>query len=136
VIPYIFLLVGIYKSPDVFPVNEKRIETEGIDPDLVELTPKEMGRRSSYDERNVLVHRRRSSIAEAMEELGLKSRYMEEDNPPSTEPTAAQKRLSQLVITAGMFETMDETEENDKKAIDVPGSDPSEEDQGTDDQKS
>lgn len=69
-VPFFMLFVAIYKSPSEYPdtaeiIAEKKklIELDAFnDPDLVELTPAEMGRRMSYDEPNVLVQRRRSTI--------------------------------------------------------------------------
>lgn len=72
IVPTVGLLGAIYFYPDDFPMkDEEVIEKEGIDPNLVELTPEEMGRRSMYDEQNELIHRRRSSISATMEELGI-----------------------------------------------------------------
>jgi hypothetical protein len=72
-VPTVLLLYAVYDFPDEYHTpDEKEIETEGIDPDLVELTMEEMGRRTSYDETNVLVQRRKSSIIATMEELGMK----------------------------------------------------------------
>jgi hypothetical protein len=114
VLPTIYLLVSVYQSPSVFPIDRKKIETEGVDPDLVELTPKEMGRRSSYDEKNVLIHRRRSTISQTMEELGMKSGQMEEV-PTSQELNMVHKRLSRLILK-GEFDTIEETDD-DKNII-------------------
>ena len=72
------------------------IEKDGIDPDVVELTPKEMGRRMSYDQQNDLLHRRRSTIRAKMSELGLSAEMARdvEDEPPNE----GRHRLSLLVL--------------------------------------
>ena len=96
-VPTALLLIAIMRMPDDFPVDEKKIETEGIDPDLVEMTREEMGQRKSYDEQNVLIHRRRSSISQTMDELGLtRSEQME----VSARSTPSQRRLSALATMA------------------------------------
>ena len=71
IVPTVLLLAAIEKMPDEFPIDEKKIEQEGINPDLVEMTREELGRRTSYDERNILIHRRRSTISQEMDKLGL-----------------------------------------------------------------
>lgn len=102
-VPYLMNLVMIYKVPDDFPIDEKQIATHGINPDLVELTPAEMGRRSSYDARNEMVAARRSTIAKTMTELGLRSSDYGNDDarPEEPEPTLAQRRLSAMVLGYG-----------------------------------
>lgn len=96
IIPYSMVFITILRTPAVFPVDEKKIEKDGIDPDVVELTPKEMGRRVSYDERNDLVYRRRSTIRTKMSELGLSVQMARdfEDEPPDE----GRRRLSALVL--------------------------------------
>jgi hypothetical protein len=126
-VPFIFLLVAIYKSPDdTFEVDEKKIVTEGIDPALVELTPKEMGRRSSYDEQNVLAIRRRSSISQVMEEMGLRSKDFVETEEQPKEMTRAQKRLSELVTSGHVMETIEDivSEDDASAARDATTADP------------
>lgn len=92
IMPTIGLLVAIYFYPNEFPtIDEKVIETEGIDPDLVEMTPQEMGRRSAYDETNILIHKRRSSISATMDELGIRSVAMDADGQ---EEGGANRRMS------------------------------------------
>ena len=71
IVPTILLIVAIRKMPDEFPIDEKRIEMEGIDPALVEMTKEELNRRSSYDEHNLGIRRRRSTISQEMDRLGL-----------------------------------------------------------------
>jgi Na+/proline symporter len=94
-VPCLLLLDALWKMPNHFPVDEKRIEHEGIDPDLVELTLYEKGRRTSYDEQNILVNSRRSMISASMKNLGL-------DKLPSEdlESTSSRRRLSALVLAA------------------------------------
>jgi hypothetical protein len=118
IVPTVLLLAGIYKMPDKFPINEKKIEKDGIEPDLVEMTREEMGRRASYDEQNILIHRRRSSISQTMEELGLtRSELMEANSSPS------QRKLAALVMKSSraldISEALDKVKEVDEHASDV-----------------
>lgn len=89
-------MVAIKNMPDTFAVDAKKIEEEGIDPDLVELTLNEKNKRTSYDERNILVHRRRSTISKTMEEiqLAIAQAKVEEDD----KVTENRRRMSALVI--------------------------------------
>jgi hypothetical protein len=84
-VPTFLLLGAIFKMPNQFPTDEKKIEKEGIDVDVVEMTQEELGRRTSYDEQNALIHRRCSSISVAMEDLGLTAshRGLLETTPPT-----------------------------------------------------
>lgn len=95
-VPTFLLLLAIFRMPDNFPVDEEKIAKEGIDIDLVEMTKEEMNKRTSYDETNELITRRRSSIALTMQELGL----LEEKPQEKKEfvPTPNQRRLSALAM--------------------------------------
>ena len=97
IVPTLLLLVAIYKMPDEFPIDELKIEKEGIDPDLVEMTKEELGRRTVYDEQNELIHRRRSSISQEMHKLGLTEsnrRLMEQQ----FRPNPSQRHLAMLAM--------------------------------------
>lgn len=92
IIPFVILLAAIYNIPNDFPMEkESAIAKKGVDVDLVSLTPKEMGRRSSYDEQNVLIYQRRSTITSTMQEMGIQQEESVEEVTPSN------KRLSSLV---------------------------------------
>ena len=80
--------------PDDFPADEKKIETEGIDVNVVELTRDEMLKRTSYDERNTLIQRRRSSISQTMDELGLSKKHEDIEFTP----TPSQRKLAMLAM--------------------------------------
>jgi solute:Na+ symporter, SSS family len=113
IVPTVLLFVAIYKMPDEFPVDEVKIEQEGIDTDLVELTPEEMGRRTSYDEPNVLILRRRSSIQQTMEELGI-----HRGEKAEFKPNMSQRKLAQLALQGSSYfkvtkEIDEEEEENE-----------------------
>lgn len=71
IVPFAILMVAVANMPNTFTFDAKKIEEEGIDPDLVELTYHEKNRRTSYDERNVFVYRRRSTISKTMEDFKL-----------------------------------------------------------------
>lgn len=94
IVPTVLLLIAIFQMPDEFPTDEKKIETEGIDVNVVELTRDEMLKRTSYDERNTLVQRRRSSISQTMEELGLNKKTEELEFTP----TPRQRHLAALAM--------------------------------------
>lgn len=95
-IPFVLLLIAIYKIPSDFPMDdEATIAKKGVDVNLVPLTSKEMGRRSSYDEQNVLIHRRRSSISSAMDDIGIQPTTTQAVEEANISPS--QKRLSSLV---------------------------------------
>ena len=102
ILPFSILMIAIYNMPDVFAVDAKKIEEEGIDPDLVELTLQEKNRRTSYDERNMLVYRRRSTISKAMEDIQLAAAQaqVEED----AKVTENRRRMSALVMAMPLEE--------------------------------
>jgi len=91
IVPYVMIFAIIAKIPDDYPHDEKGIEKHGIDPDVIELTPKELGHRTSYDSRNDLASRRQT-ITKTMAELGIAG------DDQVTEPTPGQRRLSALVL--------------------------------------
>jgi len=113
IIPYSMVLITILRTPGTFPVDEKKIEKDGIDPDVVELTPKEMGRRMSYDQQNDLLHRRRSTIRAKMSELGLSAEMARdvEDEPPNE----GRHRLSLLVLGKLPSDIPEAAAENDEE---------------------
>jgi hypothetical protein len=71
IIPFVILMVAVKNMPNTFAIDADKIEKEGIDVDLVELTLREKNRRTSYDERNTLLYRRRSTISKTMEDVKL-----------------------------------------------------------------
>lgn len=94
VIPMLVLIYAISKVPKDFPMeDEATLAKNGVDVNVVMLTSQEMGRRTSYDEPNVLIRQRRSSISSAMSDLGI--HFM----PPSEAAVVdgSHKRLSSLV---------------------------------------
>jgi solute:Na+ symporter, SSS family len=96
-VPTILLFISIFQMPDDFPVDEVKIGTEGIDPDLVELTYKERGQRTSYDEPNASIRQRRSSIMKTMEELGLDG-HTHEKRASIVSLNEGQRRLSAMAL--------------------------------------
>jgi solute:Na+ symporter, SSS family len=109
VIPSLLLLFTILMTPDEFPIDEVAIGTKGIDPDLVELTPKEMGGRTAYDEVNSSIRLRRSSILNTMEELGIKD--IKVPNASEIHLTPLQVMLKGLALEASRpFDMNDKTE--------------------------
>ena len=70
--------------PNEYPFDEDKIDREGVNPEVLELTMKELAFRSHFDEPNESILKRRSIVGEKMEALGLS---------PPTEDT---KQLSSL----------------------------------------
>lgn len=121
VVPHCLILITLIQTPNQYPIDEKKIEKFGVDPDIVELTPQEMGRRQSYDERNVMVYSRRSQILKAMSDRGLKLEEDEEDDTPvgNARPILSSKSLSAMVLGSVPMEVLKEKDEefaNDEKA--------------------
>jgi len=95
ILPFVILVVAVKNMPTSFPViNEEKIQKEGIDPDLVELTLHEKGMRQSYDGTNVLVEQRRSSITELLSSLESDKVV---DNEDSLERAKSRRKLSALL---------------------------------------
>ena len=100
IIPYLMIFGVIAEIPDDFPHDEKDIAKHGVDPNTVDLTPKELGHRVSYDSRNDFVHQRRQTIFQTMAELGIETPDTDSASNPKVndEPTPVQRRLSSLVV--------------------------------------
>ena len=94
--------------PTSFPIDEEKIQKEGIDPDLVELTLHEKGMRQSYDGTNVLVEQRRSSITELLSSL-------ESDKAVESKDTLVERAKSRRKLSA-LLHPLDESE-SDKVII-------------------
>ena len=109
ILPFVILVIAVKNMPTSFPViDEEKIQKEGIDPDLVELTLHEKGTRQSYDGTNVLVEQRRSSITELLSSLESDKVV---DNEDSLERAKSRRKLSALL------HPLDESE-SDKGIID------------------
>jgi len=92
IIPTMTFFVMAYRLPYSFEPDEVKIMKEGVDPDAVIMTTPEMGRRASYDERNTLIHRRRSTISDQMANL-----HMVLSTPSPVQDDPGRRRLSALV---------------------------------------
>mmetsp|Transcript_11220 Transcript_11220/g.24297 ORF Transcript_11220/g.24297 Transcript_11220/m.24297 type:complete len:771 (-) Transcript_11220:263-2575(-) len=103
IVPCTLLLIAIWNMPNAFVVDEKKIAKEGIDPDLVELTPQEMGKRDSYDEQNILVSRRRLSISASMKSLGITQEEIKRAEDSAM--VESRRQLSALVSARDLFQT-------------------------------
>lgn len=91
VIPTVAFLVMAYSIPNSFEPDDDKVMKDGVDPDAVIMTTPEMGRRHSYDERNTMVRRRRSSIHDEMVALQMVQA------PPPSPNESVRRRLSALV---------------------------------------
>mmetsp|Transcript_8849 Transcript_8849/g.22283 ORF Transcript_8849/g.22283 Transcript_8849/m.22283 type:complete len:565 (-) Transcript_8849:2453-4147(-) len=100
IVPYLMIFGVIAEIPDDFPHDETDIAKHGVDPNTVDLTPKELGHRVSYDSRNDFVHQRRQTITQTMAELGIEAPDIDETSDPTSddEPSPVQRRLSSLVV--------------------------------------
>lgn len=107
IIPLGILLISIWRLPDNFPVNKKRIKVEGISPDLVELTLHEKGQRTCYDKANFSVHRRRCAIMAKMNDLGMTNKLKAVDEDPSR----AEDRQTLIDLVISGDSVIDEDEE-------------------------
>jgi len=128
-IPCALLLKAIYAIPNEFPKEkESKIAEKGVDVDLVQLTRKEMGRRSSYDEANVLIQKRRSTISDYMVEMGIKNPGTAEDEDDNAkvldvdddESSPALKRISSLVYARSLdhiLEDGDNVDAEEKRTV-------------------
>lgn len=99
ILPYGVMLLGLFYTPSKFPADEGKIEKEGVDPNVVELTQKELGRRVSYDEPNELAFKRRSTIRETMLDLGIESDpVLAEEEQENAALIQNRRRFSSLVL--------------------------------------
>ncbi|CAB9516352.1 Sodium/proline symporter [Seminavis robusta] len=75
IVPYAMSLYAVLRMPNKFPslAEDSVLEQPGliIDPDLVDMSNEEMGRRGSYDEPNTMASQRRSSIRKSLQGLGM-----------------------------------------------------------------
>jgi len=126
ILPFLWLLIAIYKIPSSFPMeDEATIVKKGVNVSLVHLTSEEMGRRTSYDEPNILIRNRRSSISSTMDEMGISP---DEPAPKEIAVSESHKRLSNLVYARNSEKLEDIAEckgDNDKdsNSIDKPTKD-------------
>lgn len=97
-VPFVIIAFTVNNMPNAFPLNEDKIGNEGIDPDLVELTLREKGKRTSYDNANVLIQSRRNTISQIMLEIGMSVTDVE--TGPSVDVSKSRRRLSALVKAA------------------------------------
>jgi hypothetical protein len=109
IIPFVILVVAVKNMPTSFPIDEEKIQNEGIDPDLVELTLHEKGMRQSYDGTNILVEQRRNSITELLSSLNQGV-----GNGDTSERAKSRRKLNALLHPLDGSETNKGTGDNDK----------------------
>lgn len=103
-IPYGMALFVLWTTPTEYPFDEEKIDQEGINPEIIELTSSEMNHREAFDSPMSSVRLRRSTISIKMDELGLSSKE-EKPRPPM------EKRLSSMIQRRGtVSEEKSETE--------------------------
>uniref|UniRef100_A0A7S2XU93 Uncharacterized protein n=2 Tax=Attheya septentrionalis TaxID=420275 RepID=A0A7S2XU93_9STRA len=103
----ITLIGAVVSIPNEFPIDRKKIEVEGIDPNTVPLTNEELGHRASYDGVNLGIRNRRSSIANTM-----KSRGMSLVKPDPYANLPAMRNLSNM-ISSDLVEKLAKLEQMD-----------------------
>ncbi len=109
-IPMLTLTFGIAKIPTGDPMeDEAALAKKGVDVDIVMLTPKELGRRTSYDETNTLVQRRRSSISTTMQEMGINR-----SAPEAAVDSSKASRLSSLVYAIDLEDVLEDVDVEDE----------------------
>eukprot|EP00578_Thalassiosira_sp_NH16_P011569 CAMPEP_0181121150 /NCGR_PEP_ID=MMETSP1071-20121207/24574_1 /TAXON_ID=35127 /ORGANISM="Thalassiosira sp., Strain NH16" /LENGTH=730 /DNA_ID=CAMNT_0023205929 /DNA_START=48 /DNA_END=2240 /DNA_ORIENTATION=- len=95
IIPYIALLKIIWDMPNEYPFDEEKVDKDGINAELLELTPIEMNFRSNFDAPNESILRRRSTVSIKMEALGLSSRKVVHEDAIDLVPN--ESRLSFII---------------------------------------
>lgn len=91
-VPYLITFYVLWYMPNVYPFNEKKIDMEGIDPDIIEMTPEEMNVRPGFNVANESIKSRRSLVVAKMEELGISLKKELQPRPPM------EKRLSSVIL--------------------------------------
>mmetsp|Transcript_6180 Transcript_6180/g.7780 ORF Transcript_6180/g.7780 Transcript_6180/m.7780 type:complete len:135 (-) Transcript_6180:271-675(-) len=72
IIPYFAIAIVLYDMPWNYPSNAEDVDTEGIDPDTLEMTPMELNMRLSYGASSRALKPGLSSIRNTgMKEMGL-----------------------------------------------------------------
>ncbi len=117
IIPYAMNLIVVLRMPNDYPAADpSKIETEGFDPDLVELSFPEMGQRTSYDAPNVSVTRRRSSIRSSMKSMGL---ALPGEGGGPHRPSEGARRLSSMIAgDADILQALKELNEEEEEGAD------------------
>ena len=106
IIPYLYLFKAIWDMPNEYPFDERQIDREGVDPELLELTTKEMNFRAHFDAPNESILRRRSSVSAKMEAMGIScsSKVTKEDpidNIPEESRLSCIIRIEELEASGG-----------------------------------
>lgn len=116
-IPYTILLKAIWDMPNDYPHDDEQIDREGLNPELLELTTKEMNFRSHFDAPNESILRRRSSVSVNMEALGL-SHSISVAKDSYTDRIPEESRLSCIIrkekLEASGVKLFDEEDESSK----------------------
>jgi hypothetical protein len=79
-------------------LDENKIEKEGVDPDIVELTPQSYGM-SYYDSRNEIVSKRRSTIKTSLTALRLNLGDLDDDTKTTDESKIDEKKFESVLHT-------------------------------------
>lgn len=111
IIPYSMAFYVVWNMPNVYPFNEKKVDTEGINPDVIEMTAEELNVRPGFDVANESIKSRRSLVSSKMEEMGISlKKELEEEDTQARPPM--EKRLSSVVL-GKIFETSNDEEEGE-----------------------
>lgn len=116
VVPYVVLLKLIYDVPNEYEYDEEKIDREGIDVEVLELTPNELNFRVSFDSRNESVLRRRSAISTKMEALGLSTSVTKKslrDLPESSRLSFVIRKEKEASNVVGPNDQLEDSNEDD-----------------------
>ena len=71
IVPYVMVAKVLWDMPNTYPFDEKEIDKDGVEPETLELTNKELNFRQSFDAPNESILHRRSVVSMKMQELGI-----------------------------------------------------------------
>ena len=112
IVPYVMICSVLWDMPKEYPFDEKEIDKEGVEPETLEMTPKELNFRQSFDAPNDSILHRRSIVSMKMQELGIRSSLQKD------EETAIPKdlRLSSVILKEQIHAmAIEESEEGEEE---------------------
>ena len=71
IVPYVMVAKVLWDMPNTYPFDEKEIDKDGIEPETLAMTTKELNFRQSFDAPNESILHRRSVVSMKMQELGI-----------------------------------------------------------------
>ena len=115
IIPYAMICSVLWDMPQEYPFDEKDIDKEGVEPETLEMTPKELNFRRSFDAPNESILHRRSIVSMKMQELGIRSSLQKDEETAIPKD----KRLSTIILkeqiqAMGIEESEDSNDDGEK----------------------